>query len=251
MACAKGDDGESCERCEDVCPCIAGYGQLWSLFLLFIVGGLMTLIGSLYAFISLKTSILRFSFQQPVLAYLNASALGIGVGVAMLVLALLTWCACRSEGASALFKAFFAVMLFLCAVGNIVVGVGAIQVVTGFGKQRSPVHREFSRAWAADAQAGRNGSVICEVQTRFSCQGFAAGDCSGTRGGLEERCDKSCTPPTRGAEYGCRETVVAFYRKWNFPLAILSLISALFCVAAFAITLAKVSFNIAKQKGNM
>lgn len=250
MGCGKGD-AESCERCEEVCPCIAGYGQLWSLFLLFIIGGLATLIASLYAFISLRTSIFRFTFQQPLAAYLNASALGIGIGVAMLVLALLTWCTCRSDGASAIYKAFFAFMLLLCAIGNIVVAVGAIQVVAGFGKPTGPVHREFARAWTSAAKGTTNTTTICVIQEQFECQGFESGDCTGTRSGIEERCDKKCTPPTRGAQYGCRESIVGFYRRWNFPLAILSLLAALFCVAAFAITIGKVSFNIAKQKGNM
>ncbi len=248
--------GCDCESCEDACPCIGGFPQLWSIFLLLLTGGVMITASAMYGLISLKTSILRFNWPAPYGAYLNAAALGTGVGCAMLVLALLTWCAFRGDGCAAAFKAIFAVLLLCCAVGAIATAVGAFQVVTGMSGQRTKFRAVFENTWLEEVRGNRTTGTrgersLCKIQNRLNCHGFIAGDCTGTRGGEEERCDKSCPGPTSGSGRGCYFAIRGFYKRWNLPLAITSVVAALFNLIAFVILVTTVSFNLNKQKGNM
>lgn len=248
--------GCDCESCEDACPCIGGFPQLWSIFLLLLSGGVMITASAMYALISLRTSILLFAWAAPYGAYLNSAALGVGVGCGMLVLALLTWCAFRGDGCAAAFKAIFAVLLFCCTVGAIATAYGAFTVVTGMSNQRSKFASVFEQTWLNEVKGNRtvgakNERAMCKVQERLRCHGFKPGDCTGDRGGELERCDRSCGLPTNGSGRGCYFVIAGFYKRWNLPLAVTSVVSALFSVIAFVVLITTVSFNLNKQKGNV
>lgn len=247
---------DCCESCEDTCPCIGGFPQLWTLFILFVAGGGATLGSALYALISHRTSVLHFAWSAPYLQYINTSVLGTAVGAATLSLALLTWCAFRGNACSALFKAGFAAVLLACVVANAAVAAGAIKVYNGLANQRTSFSEEFDAAWRRDVAAPgpASSSIICDVQKVLKCQGYLAGDCTGTRAAVEERCDRRCPEPTPIDKYEnlpCYFFAKSFYRRWNLPLAVCSIFSAVFNLVAFVILMFKVSFNLARQKGNM
>jgi len=242
--------GVDCEACEDACPCIGGFPQLWGMFIFLLLGGGMLTGSSMYSLISLRTSVLKFDWAQPYALWLNACAFGVAAGAIMLCLALLTWCAFRSDGFSRIFKYIFAALLVVSALLSILTAVGSFSVFVGLSSQRSAFTKNFDKSWTALVNTNNNNinGTTCEIQKRLQCSGFIPGDCTGTRAGKLERCDRSC-PNT--SKRGCYFVISSFYRRWNLPVACTAVLAAVCSLGALIILTTCVTFNLDEQKGDI